>query len=464
MNAPTSEYLEVDPNELLLGSNVRFDRRIDKEFLASIEEHGVLQPIIGYRDAEGRIVVRYGSRRTVAAIQVGRASVPVVVGASPDDVDRIATQVAENESRQALSTTETVAAMQQLAAFGLSAAAIARKTGAKRQKVTTALAVSGSELATAAADRYELTLDQAAAVADFESDPEAVKALVAATRTGQFDHVVQRLRDDRAEAEAVQAARAELVAAGVVVIDRTEFSWPGARLDNMGIRVEEHLGCAGHAAFLGWSLEDGRRVPSAVYVCSDAVAHGHIDKTARAAAPEKRAMTDEEKAERKRVIRLNRAWSSATQVRRDFLAGFAMRKSAPAGAELFVLTALLSGDHEIKQAMEAHWPMLRAAIGVGGAADNAPAWIAGGQECAALIEALSSAPAKRVLVVLVAAIVMAWEAKTGPHTWRQRSAQAERYLTQLAAWGYQLSDVERIACGEHIEDTAVAGDLPGRAY
>jgi hypothetical protein len=88
MNAPTSEYLEVDPAELLIGSNFRFDPRIDKAFLASIEEHGVLQPIIGYRDTEGRIVVRYGGRRTVAAIQVGRTSVPVAVGTIPEDVDR----------------------------------------------------------------------------------------------------------------------------------------------------------------------------------------------------------------------------------------------------------------------------------------------------------------------------------------------------------------------------------------
>lgn len=157
----------------------------------------MLQPIVGYRNTEGEVVVRYGSRRTLAAVQVGRPTVPVVVGESPDDVDRIATQVAENESRTALTTSETVAAVQQLAAFGLSASVIARRTGAKRQTVKTALAVSGSELASKAADRYELTLEQAAAVAEFETSQEAITALVTATRNGQFDHVLQRLRDDR---------------------------------------------------------------------------------------------------------------------------------------------------------------------------------------------------------------------------------------------------------------------------
>ncbi len=446
-----SEYLEVDPHELLVIKNVRLDRRTDKDFVASIKEHGVLQPIIGYRDDEGRIVVRYGTQRTLGAIEAGRPSVPVLVGESPDEVERIATQVTENEARRALTTGETAAAMQQLCAFGLTAEEIARKTGAKRQKVTTALVVAGSELATTAADRYQLTLEQAAAVAEFESDSESVKTLVAATRAGQFDHVVQRLRDDRAETEAVEAARVELAAAGVRVIDRAEFRWPGQRLDNMRIGEEQHRGCPGHAAILGSRFAATGRVPSVVYVCADAVAHGHLDETARPAEQEKRPMTDEQKAERKRVIRLNKEWASATVVRREFLIGFAKRKTAPDGGELFVLTALLCGDHEIKQAMETHWPMLRTAIGVRPADADTPDWLAGGKECASLIDTLASAPAKRVLVVLIAAVLTAWEAKTGPHTWRQQSAQTTRYLTQLTVWGYQLSDVERIACGEDVE-------------
>jgi ParB family transcriptional regulator, chromosome partitioning protein len=70
----------------------------------------------------------------------------------------------------------------------------------------------------------------------------------------------------------------------------------------------------------------------------------------------------------------------------------------------------------------------------------------------AILEQLTGASAKRVLVILAAAIVSAWETKTGPHTWRNADTETKRYLAQLAAWGYHLADVERIACGQTIED------------
>lgn len=236
------------------------------------------------------------------------------------------------------------------------------------------------------------------------------------------------------------------------MIERNELAWPGQRLDNIGVAVEDHHDCEGHAAFLAWKLdEERRRVPSAVFVCIDAVANGHIRENARPGEQDKRAMTDEEKVERKRVIRLNKAWTSSTTVRREWLASFARLKTAPAGAEMFVLTALLSGDHEIKQAIEAHWPMLRDAIG-SPAPEGTPAWIAGGQECLAILESLQTAPAKRVLVVLTVAVLLAWEAKTGPHTWRQQNTQNRRHLEQMAAWGYALSAAERIACGQTVNE------------
>jgi len=42
-------------------------------------------------------------------------------------------------------------------------------------------------------------LDQLAAVAEFDTDPEAVKTIVAAAKAGRFEHTVQRLRDDRTD-------------------------------------------------------------------------------------------------------------------------------------------------------------------------------------------------------------------------------------------------------------------------
>ena len=35
------------------------------------------------------------------------------------------------------------------------------------------------------------------------------------------------------------------------------------------------------------------------------------------------------------------------------------------------------------------------------------------------------------------------EADLGVHTWRSRSRAAERYLSQIAIWGYDLSETEQ---------------------
>ncbi|MCH6171304.1 hypothetical protein MMF94_36890 [Pseudonocardia alaniniphila] len=87
----------------------------------------------------------------------------------------------------------------------MTAGQIARRTHTpvKRVKVTTS--VARSELAAAVLSRYDIPLDQVAVIAEFddgsEKGVEAVKALTitAQTEPAQFDHVAQRLRDQREE-------------------------------------------------------------------------------------------------------------------------------------------------------------------------------------------------------------------------------------------------------------------------
>jgi hypothetical protein len=76
--------------------------------------------------------------------------------------------------------------------------------------VNAALAVSGSPLAKTATQRYDcLTLEQAAVLAEFDDDPDTVKALVAAATVspGQFAHVAQRARDTRDQQQREAAGR-----------------------------------------------------------------------------------------------------------------------------------------------------------------------------------------------------------------------------------------------------------------
>jgi ParB family chromosome partitioning protein len=94
MTAPTLSVEHVDPASLLVDVNVRTDTALDKDFLASIKELGVLVPIVAVRTTDGALRVRYGHRRTLAAVQVGHTVVPVVI-TGDEDADEAARIVAQ---------------------------------------------------------------------------------------------------------------------------------------------------------------------------------------------------------------------------------------------------------------------------------------------------------------------------------------------------------------------------------
>jgi ParB family transcriptional regulator, chromosome partitioning protein len=57
------------------------------------------------------------------------------------------------------------------------------------------------------------------------------------------------------------------------------------------------------------------------------------------------------------------------------------------------------------------------------------------------------------------AVVAAWEATTGKHSWRNPTAWDARVLGALVEWGYQPSEVERILLGEEPQpSTETDGD------
>ncbi|PZU04724.1 MAG: hypothetical protein DI630_00005 [Gordonia sp. (in: high G+C Gram-positive bacteria)] len=49
---------------LVIDANVRTDAALDKAFVASIAERGVILPVVATRDDDGTIRVRDGQRRT----------------------------------------------------------------------------------------------------------------------------------------------------------------------------------------------------------------------------------------------------------------------------------------------------------------------------------------------------------------------------------------------------------------
>src|SRR5712664_2091959 len=182
MTAPTIAIEQLDPASLLVDLNLR-EAKLDKPFVASIKELGILQPVVAVRTAEGQVRVRMGHRRTLAAIQAGLTTIPVIIAGdeATDDagsIARILGQLAENEHREGLNAADKVGAIAQLLDLGLTAGQVIRRTPYNKATVEAAQAVNGSDTARQAAAKHAgLDIMHIAAIAEFDGDDEAVKTL-----------------------------------------------------------------------------------------------------------------------------------------------------------------------------------------------------------------------------------------------------------------------------------------------
>ena len=216
-------YEQVNPATVEIGDNVRLDPKMDKEFVASIRQRGVLEPVLLYRAADGTLTVLAGQRRTLAAREAGRDTIPALISDEPPaKADRLVDQYVENEHRAALSNSERITAIEQMALAGLSDHQIAKRTATPKATVQAAKAAAQAPALREYAD--QLTLDQAAVLTEFEDDPEAVEVLLDAAESGRFDHVAQRLRNDREDTAKRAAFAAALTAQGLTVIDDPGYS------------------------------------------------------------------------------------------------------------------------------------------------------------------------------------------------------------------------------------------------
>jgi len=467
---------DLDPRSLLVDVNIRSDARLDKDFVASIKDFGVLVPITAVRTTAGDVRVRFGHRRTLAAIKADLATVPVeIVGDEASDdagqIERILTQHAENSHRAALTDCEQLGVVEQLSAFGMSAAQITKRTKIKRDTVNTALTVAKSDLAKAASNRYNfLTLGQAAAVAEFDDDANAVKELIVKAQNGSgFDHCLQQLRHERAYQRMTQPIIDELAAAGVNVIERPRWTDPAKPLERLGtsdepLTPEAHATCPGHVAWIdeewvqsdraeaadddqnddnstAWvddDYEDETLTFIAVYGCADPAANGHIE--AQPSRTNRNQISDEEaKAERRRVIDNNKAWRAAATVRQEWLKNFVARKSAPKGALRYILSELAEGDWQLRDGMNKQHAFAREVLGLEA---PTPRWQRS-TATHALNSAVKVASDARAQVITLALILAAYETTLSDHTWRSPNSGTARYFKQIAAWGYELSAIEQ---------------------
>lgn len=447
------ELVNVPAANVALESNVRTVADLDKGFLASIKRQGVLLPVIRYRDASGRIIVRDGQMRVLAALEAG-ITVPVLITErDTTDAKRVTEQLVANEQRTALTAGDRIAAYRQLELAGMSEAAIARETGTKRETVKATLAVAKSEAATQAVTDSALTLDDALILAEFDGDPEALATLRQIIEEGETDdlpYYAERIRQDRARGEAVAAVTAEWEAKGIRVIgddsdceslsNLTDAADDEADMSaRPALDAESHAACAGRAVTIrAW----GEPVP--VEVCTTPEAHRRRYPSQRGTAKATPATPEEEveqkeaeKAARRELIANNKAWDASDALRREFVVSLFQRKNLPKDWTLFVATTTTRFSFTIRNDVSYG---VRTLLGV----DTENAYGAQG-----VAEWVETNPTKAGHVVLAHA-VSAFENAADRTWWRYPTTEGKAYLAQLAAWGYRLTDVEKIATGQTI--------------
>jgi len=129
---------KILPNPRQPRSN--FDPSELSELAASIQEHGILQPLIVSQDLiNDQYILIAGERRLQAAKLAGLTVVPVIVRQVTDE-EQLELALIENVQRTDLSPLETAAAYQQLTeVFNLSHDEIALRVGKSRVAITNTL-------------------------------------------------------------------------------------------------------------------------------------------------------------------------------------------------------------------------------------------------------------------------------------------------------------------------------------
>ena len=170
--APASDIPEIPVDRIARNPHQprnRFDEGETAELAASIQLHGVLQPIVVRATADGEYELIAGERRLRAARIAGLTHIPAVVRDSADG-EQLELALVENLQRQDLNAIEEAAAYRELVdRFALSHEEVARKVGKSRVAVSNALRL------------LDLTIEVREAVADGRITEGHGRALAALT-------------------------------------------------------------------------------------------------------------------------------------------------------------------------------------------------------------------------------------------------------------------------------------------
>jgi ParB/RepB/Spo0J family partition protein len=157
-----------------------YDEAKLNELAASIQAHGVLQPIIVAPDGDGYEVIA-GNRRLKAAVRAGLDRIPAIVKAHLDEDTKYLINLVENIQRVDLNAKERVDAIRQLASSGLGVREISRGTGLAPSTISRWIRIAGNTPVAQAMEEGRVDIFRAMQLARVQ-DPVRVEELIGVAR------------------------------------------------------------------------------------------------------------------------------------------------------------------------------------------------------------------------------------------------------------------------------------------
>jgi hypothetical protein len=240
---------EMKVKDIKIGENVRGEASASPSFVASIDELGIIQPVVV--DEQGNLIA--GFRRMLAAVELGLETVPVHVR---ENGQRIPLQVAENVHRESLTDWELAQAALDLKDEGMKQAEVATALSISKKDVSQLQKAGKLDITAEQGDQFGLEglIDLADAAKETELPAEDLaSAVITGEARDMFSAVrhVQHEVNEIAIADELAVLQGEWADAGITVTmeppdligGNDRHGYP--KRDKNVLRVQEHDGYAG---------------------------------------------------------------------------------------------------------------------------------------------------------------------------------------------------------------------------
>lgn len=224
-------YHEVPIDAITPNSNqprVNFDDELGESLAKSVQELGVLQPLLVRKSNDGYELIA-GERRWRAAQAAGLTHVPVIIRQS-DDLSSLEEALVENLHRQDLNCLEEAAGYQQLVdEFSMTQAQVATRVGKSRSAVANTLRL------------LQLPASVQRLVSDAKLTAGHARALLALDETDAIDGMAKRIVKDDLSVRQTEALVKENEATPDLSTTSSTGGSPGKTKDAALLELEDLL-------------------------------------------------------------------------------------------------------------------------------------------------------------------------------------------------------------------------------